>query len=103
MCHGCRKKHVIQDNSFDVVISSECIVHVPDPKKALEEMVRVLKAGGLIIVRTPNKLWYPVIWLWIVTGVRKFAGRENWRFPGRAAKILESKGIRRCKVLIGGL
>ena len=83
----------IPDNSFDVVISSECIEHVPDPAKALREMARVLKPGGLIVVTTPNKLWYPVLWLSMITGIRKFAGREIWMFPYSAARILKSEGI----------
>ena len=83
----------IPDSSFDVVISSECIEHVPDPEKALREMVRVLKPGGLIVVTTPNKVWNPVLWLTMITGIRKFAGREIWLFPSAAARILKSEGI----------
>lgn len=83
----------IPDNSFDVVISSECIEHAPDPEKALREMVRVLKPGGLIVVTTPNKVWYPLLWLSEVTGIRKFGGREIWLFPGAAARILGAEGI----------
>ncbi|TRZ76482.1 MAG: class I SAM-dependent methyltransferase [Deltaproteobacteria bacterium] len=84
----------IPDNSFDVVISSECIEHTPDPERALCEMTRVLKPGGLIVVTSPNKAWYPVLWLSMVTGVRRFAGRENWLFPSAAARILKSEGVR---------
>lgn len=83
----------LPDNSFDIVISSECIEHAIDPHKALTEMFRVLKPGGYMIVTTPNKLWYPVIWLSIVTGIRKFQGRENWLFPNQAAKTLRSAGL----------
>jgi 2-polyprenyl-3-methyl-5-hydroxy-6-metoxy-1,4-benzoquinol methylase len=77
-----------------VVISSECIEHVPFPERALCEMVRVLKPGGLIVVTTPNKLWYPVLWLSMITRIRKFAGREIWLFPSEAARMLESEGIK---------
>lgn len=88
----------IPDNSFDVVISSECIEHVPDPEKALREMVRVLKPGGLLVVTTPNKLWYPVLWLSMVTGIRKFAGREIWLFPHSAARLLKAEGLMNVKL-----
>jgi ubiquinone/menaquinone biosynthesis C-methylase UbiE len=83
----------IPDSSFDVVISSECIEHVPDPKKALREIVRVLKPGGVIVVTTPNKFWYPILWLSVVTGIRNFSGREIWIFPSDAARLLKSEGI----------
>jgi len=83
----------IADNSFDVVVSSECIEHVPDPRKALREMVRVLKPGGLLVVTTPNKLWYPVLWVSMAAGLRKFSGREIWLFPWQAASLLRNAGM----------
>ncbi len=33
------------DNTFDLVISSECIEHCPDPAEGVREMIRVLRAG----------------------------------------------------------
>jgi ubiquinone/menaquinone biosynthesis C-methylase UbiE len=83
----------IPDNSFDIVISSECIEHVPDPEKALAEMSRVLKPNGMLIVTTPNKMWYPVLWVAMKAGIRNFAGRENWLFPWRAGKVLKTCGL----------
>ena len=83
----------ISDESFDIVISSECIEHTPKPKHALAEMARVLKQGGIIIVTSPNKLWYPVIWLSLVIKIRKFKGNENWLFPWEAANTLSNNGI----------
>lgn len=41
---------------FDVVGSFHLIEHVPDVEKALKEMVRVTKPGGLIIILGPNML-----------------------------------------------
>jgi ubiquinone/menaquinone biosynthesis C-methylase UbiE len=83
----------LEDDSYDVVVSSECIEHTPDPRKALREMARVLKPGGRIIVTTPNKLWYPVVCFSMVTRIRKFSGRENWLFPREAMKTLAEAGI----------
>jgi len=41
-------------SSFDVVISCETIEHVPNPAKAVQELSRVLKPGGKLILTTPN-------------------------------------------------
>ncbi len=40
------------DESFDVVIISEVMEHIPDDKGVLAEMVRVLKPGGRIAAVT---------------------------------------------------
>ena len=42
------------DGSFDTVISCETIEHVPDPRKAVSELARVLKPGGRLFLTTPN-------------------------------------------------
>jgi len=41
------------DNSFDTVVSTEVLEHVPDPQLALREMFRVAKPGARVIVSTP--------------------------------------------------
>lgn len=46
-------------NWFDVIISNEVIEHVISDRRAVEEMVRVLKPGGRIVLFCPNR-WYPV-------------------------------------------
>ncbi|MDD5638489.1 MAG: methyltransferase domain-containing protein [Candidatus Pacebacteria bacterium] len=47
------------DNSFDCVVCSEVIEHIPEDEKVLSEAKRVLKNKGTFIVTTPNWLsWY---------------------------------------------
>lgn len=42
-----------RDASFHVVLMSEVIEHVPDPGKALEEVARVLRPGGTLLLTWP--------------------------------------------------
>jgi ubiquinone/menaquinone biosynthesis C-methylase UbiE len=41
-----------EDKSFDAVIANHMLYHVPDRKKALTEIKRVLKDGGILIATT---------------------------------------------------
>jgi len=41
------------DNSFDVIICSHVLEHIPDDAKAMSEMHRVLKADGWAIINVP--------------------------------------------------
>lgn len=41
-------------NSFDLVVSCECLEHVPTPQLALNEISRVLKPSGKLVLTTEN-------------------------------------------------
>lgn len=40
-----------EDACFDAVVSNSIVHHIPEPRAALAEMVRVLRPGGLLFVR----------------------------------------------------
>ncbi|MFT5692163.1 MAG: ubiquinone/menaquinone biosynthesis C-methylase UbiE [Oceanicoccus sp.] len=44
------------DNSFDVVTGQTVLIHLKSPEKALLEMKRVLKPGGILISAEPNNI-----------------------------------------------
>lgn len=41
------------DSSFDVILCSEVLEHVPEPTHALDEFARLLKPGGKVILTAP--------------------------------------------------
>lgn len=43
------------DESFDAITLTDVLEHVADEKAALDEMFRVLKPGGRLIITTPHK------------------------------------------------
>ncbi len=45
--------YAFNDNSFDFVICSHVMEHVPDDQKAMQEIYRVLKKNGKAIIMTP--------------------------------------------------
>lgn len=88
-------------DSFDVVVSSECIEHTPDPAAAVRSMIAVLRPGGLIALSTPNRVWYPVVRAATLLRLRPFDGYENfssWRglrgtFADAGVEVLEERGL----------
>jgi len=45
-----------EDNSFDVIFCNHVLEHIPDDKKAIQELFRVLKKGGFGIFQIPQDL-----------------------------------------------
>ena len=41
------------DESFDIVLCTEVLEHVPDPVKAVQELSRLVKSGGQLILTAP--------------------------------------------------
>ncbi len=78
---------------FDLVVSSECIEHTPDPKKALEELAGVVREGGYLALSTPNVVWYPIVWAATQLRIRPFAGYEHFSSWRSVRITLESSGI----------
>jgi len=89
-----------RDNSFDVIVSCETVEHLLEPLKALREMARVSKPGGLLYLTTPNYLNLMGLYLvydfllrkdrhsaatqpldrrWFFPEVRRIVRRAGWR------------------------
>jgi SAM-dependent methyltransferase len=54
-CDGARLP--LRNSSVDVVVSFEVLEHLADERAALQEIRRVLKPGGDLVVTVPNRWW----------------------------------------------
>ncbi len=44
------------DNQYDVILCNHVLEHIPDDTKAMKELLRVLKPGGMAILQIPQDL-----------------------------------------------
>uniref|UniRef100_UPI00404B5178 class I SAM-dependent methyltransferase n=1 Tax=Flavobacterium sp. TaxID=239 RepID=UPI00404B5178 len=45
-----------EDNAYDLILCNHVLEHIPDDKKAMQELFRVLKPGGMGIFQIPQDL-----------------------------------------------
>jgi SAM-dependent methyltransferase len=85
-----------RDRSFDAIVAFEVIEHLPDVALCMEEMLRVVRRPGYIIIGLPNhaSLWTPVA-DWIRRRDRRAFGVERgrgaWRWWKRNAALAWQK------------
>jgi SAM-dependent methyltransferase len=53
------------DASFDVVIASEVLEHIPDDRRAVAEIARVVRPGGRVAITVPR--WWPERVCWALS------------------------------------
>jgi SAM-dependent methyltransferase len=91
-----------EENSFDIVYSHGVLHHSPDTPKAVREVHRVLKPGGMALIMICHVPSLVGFMLWGIHCVAKF---RFWRTPRWAIyNFLESPGtkaytVRECRVL----
>lgn len=57
-CEICDAENLpFKDNSFDFIFSSNVLEHIPNKKKCLSELNRVLKKDGMMIHVMPNRMY----------------------------------------------
>jgi 2-polyprenyl-6-hydroxyphenyl methylase/3-demethylubiquinone-9 3-methyltransferase len=79
--------------SFDVVLSSECIEHTPNPRAAVVQMSRLVRPGGYLVLSTPNVVWQPVVRLASRLRLRPFDGLENFSSWRGLRRVLRDQGL----------
>lgn len=74
------------DDTFDKVICSEVLEHIPDYAGALREIERVLKPGGLFCASVPRRWPEQICWT---------LSEAYYNVPGGHLRIFRSKALRR--------
>lgn len=101
-----------KDNTFDIVIMIEVLEHVIDDERVINEIYRVLKPGGKLIVTAPNKLFpfethgfrigsrvygtkglgFPLL-TYLPQRLRKYVANARVYTPWNFKRMLESQGF----------
>ena len=82
ICDICDMKP-ISDESMGLVLNLESLEHLPDPRKAIDEIYRVLKPNGLLILTT------------VMHFKIHHAPKDYWRFTPEGLELL----LKRFKIL----
>ena len=97
------------DNAFDVVISNSVLHHLANPSKAFEEMLRVTRPHGAVLVRDlrrPSRLVFPWHVRWHgrhYSGVMKRLFEDSVRAaytPGELTDLLCRSGMSRADIFL---
>ncbi|MDQ1394615.1 MAG: hypothetical protein QOF30_3592 [Acidimicrobiaceae bacterium] len=82
------------DASFDRVIAAEVLEHVPEDRRAIAELVRVLRPGGTMAVTVPR--WFPELVCWVLSDEYHLVPGGHIRIYRRGTLIsrLQASGLR---------
>lgn len=81
------------DEEFDVTLSLESVEHFDRPDLFIEELGRVTRPGGTLILSTPNVLWEPVHALAAITGLHHSEGPHRFVPYRRLRHLLSLAGF----------
>ncbi len=104
----------LRDATVDVALMNEVLEHVPDDRRALREVHRVLKPGGVLLIFSPNRRYpfethgafvkgstrriphylplIPYVPLPLATTVMDLWARNYW--PGELRRLVRGAGFR---------
>lgn len=96
-----RLSEFIEEESIDVAVAYHVIEHVADDKRAINELYKALKVGGMAIITTPNRKRLIRAMIEMFIGERKFPFWEHQReYTERdLLNLLESSCFRKFQII----
>lgn len=91
---------ILAGETFDVVLCSDVIEHINNPRLAVKKLAETVSSGGLLAISVPNRKWKWLLNLAMLAGLRKnYAGYENYVFPSKLKNWIteENFEILRCE------
>lgn len=91
---------ILDGETFDVVLCSDVIEHIDNPRLAVKKLTEIVSCGGLLAISVPNRKWKWLLNLAILAGLRKnYEGCENYVFPSELKKWIEEEKFKilRCE------
>ncbi len=82
-----------KDDTFDQIICSEVMEHVPDPVKACQELTRILKPGGRIAITVPTTFSEVLYFLLSYEYFTSPGGHVRIFTPKQLKKIMNDCGL----------
>jgi 2-polyprenyl-3-methyl-5-hydroxy-6-metoxy-1,4-benzoquinol methylase len=84
--------------SFDCVICSEVLEHIPEHENALKELVRILKPQGDLVVSVPRYFSEKICWLISSAYYNEEGGHIRIYKKKKLQKMLANQGIKCWKI-----
>ncbi|MDP3052237.1 MAG: methyltransferase domain-containing protein [bacterium] len=82
-----------ENNQFETILSFETIEHLPSPNIFIEELYRILKPDGYLVLTMPNILWEPVHWLAAIFNIHHSEGPHRFIRHEKVQKWLKGAGF----------
>jgi SAM-dependent methyltransferase len=83
---------------FQAVICSEVMEHIPDHDRALDELVRVLKPGGHLVVSVPRYFPERVCWAFSTEYHQANQGHVRIYRKGQLIRMIRRTGLSLCRI-----
>ena len=82
------------DDEFETILNFETIEHLPNPKIFVQELYRILKPEGYLVLTTPNILWEPVHWIAAIINKHHSEGPHRFIRHKKIKKWLQKTGFK---------